>query len=375
MKNWIIAMTLAAMWAAGLPGEAQGASGIEGLTIETMPKICSTDGCVDPAVAVVAGLMDVDVKWHDYGMQTPGLCYYYWRRPYPEYEKKWDESLKGMDKVRSFGKSPIDNLISGSADIAFIIGDITEDQINRGKEKGVSFVSKKYAKDALVFIVNGDKPPVDRLTTENIVKIYSGKVTNWKDLGGGDMEIVPLLGNETFGGTGEFEKLMGAEKITAKEYFNEIFGSHFFQIDFLNTLGFVHYNAFANMVGCTRTKPVILPVDGVMPDEKSILDGTYPHMVDLTVAIRNDASETTKKVYDLITTDAMQMKMSKAGLIPLESKNSGAEMTTADGEENATSTAYFDVTGRRCDKDRKGIVIKVEMKGGRVTGRSKIMNR
>lgn len=57
--------------------------------------------------------------------------------------------------------------------------------------------SVSVAKEGFVFIVNKQNP-VDTLTQEQIRDIYSGKITNWKDVGGGRFSDTSLSEKQRF---------------------------------------------------------------------------------------------------------------------------------------------------------------------------------
>ena len=64
-----------------------------------------------------------------------------------------------------------------------------------------------FANDALVFMVNEDNP-VESLTAEQLRGIYTGEITNWSEVGGADMEIVPFQRNAESGSQVLMEKLV-----------------------------------------------------------------------------------------------------------------------------------------------------------------------
>ncbi|KAB2954507.1 phosphate ABC transporter substrate-binding protein [Heliorestis acidaminivorans] len=99
----------------------------------------------------------------------------------------------------------ISALINGTADLANSSRDIKDNEINDIKEKtGKDVVEYDIALDGIGFIVHKDNP-VKELTMEQLKGIYTGKVTNWSELGGPDQTIVPLA-RETSSGTHVFVK-------------------------------------------------------------------------------------------------------------------------------------------------------------------------
>ena len=93
----------------------------------------------------------------------------------------------------------IASLINGTVDLANSSRQIKEEEIEEAKSKGTEPVEHIIARDAIAVIVHPDNP-VNELTLQQISDIYSGKITNWMDVGGEDRPIVKLS-RETNSGT------------------------------------------------------------------------------------------------------------------------------------------------------------------------------
>ena len=93
----------------------------------------------------------------------------------------------------------IASLINGTVDIANSSRQIKEEEIEEAKSKGTEPVEHIIARDAIAVIVHPDNP-VNELTLQQISDIYSGKFTNWREVGGEDRPIVKLS-RETNSGT------------------------------------------------------------------------------------------------------------------------------------------------------------------------------
>ncbi|HBD64062.1 MAG TPA: hypothetical protein DC038_06435 [Clostridiales bacterium] len=81
-----------------------------------------------------------------------------------------------------------ENLIEDKADVIFVT-EPSEDELNMAAAKGIELEVVPVVKEAFVFLVNKSNP-VDRLSLEEIKDIYQGKITNWKEVGGPDKEII-----------------------------------------------------------------------------------------------------------------------------------------------------------------------------------------
>ena len=93
----------------------------------------------------------------------------------------------------------IASLINGTVDVANASRDMKEDEIEAARANGIEPVEFVVAIDALAIIVHPDNP-VSQLTIDQLSDIYTGRITNWQDLGGHDQLIV-LLSRETNSGT------------------------------------------------------------------------------------------------------------------------------------------------------------------------------
>lgn len=93
----------------------------------------------------------------------------------------------------------IASLINGTVDIANASRAMKEDEIEAARANGIEPVEFVVAIDALAIIVHPSNP-VDQLTIDQLSDIYTGRITNWQEVGGHDAPIV-LLSRETNSGT------------------------------------------------------------------------------------------------------------------------------------------------------------------------------
>ena len=118
-------------------------------------------------------------------------------------------------------------LLNGTADIANMSRDLKSNELKKGEVTHIEPVQYKVALDGIALIVN-PKNKIDTLTIEQIKGIYSGKIKNWKEVGGEDLEIVKY-GRENSSGTYEYfkERVLGKnEKGKSNEKNRDIRGAH-----------------------------------------------------------------------------------------------------------------------------------------------------
>jgi phosphate transport system substrate-binding protein len=95
-------------------------------------------------------------------------------------------------------------LLNGTLDLANSSRELKASEFETAKQKGVTPVVYEVALDGIALIVHPDNN-IDNLTVKQVSDIFSGKITNWKQLGGPDM-MITLYGRENSSGTYEFFK-------------------------------------------------------------------------------------------------------------------------------------------------------------------------
>lgn len=95
-------------------------------------------------------------------------------------------------------------LLNGTTDLANASRELKKSEYETAKQKGVTPVVYEVALDGIAVIVHPDNK-IDNLTVKQVSDIFSGKITNWKELGGQDM-MITLYGRENSSGTYEFFK-------------------------------------------------------------------------------------------------------------------------------------------------------------------------
>lgn len=179
-------------------------------------------------------------------------------------------------------------LMNGQADL--LISGAPPEGIYEEKEAlGFEWELSTFAVDGLVFLVN-ENNPVDSLTTEQIQKIYSGEITNWKEVGGSDVDIVPFQRNEEAGSQTAMKKLvMGDIPLmeAPAEYVSGAMGDLVEVVASYNdsaaAIGYTVYYYAHDMKMADGLK--IIAVDGVQPDAETIRSHKYPFINDSYVVI------------------------------------------------------------------------------------------
>ena len=177
-----------------------------------------------------------------------------------------------------------------------------------------------------MFIVHpGNK--VKSLTQEQIRKIYTGEITNWKQVGGEDHEIHPYTRDPDSGSQEKMETLVmgGQPTISLPEMLGTTMLSPYFSIEADEWgIGYTPYFFCDRMVGDLRSVSV-LAVDGAFPTPGSILKGVqgmsggYPYFSNIYAAIRADepADSFASQIYRWLSTPAAKDIIDASGYISL----------------------------------------------------------
>ncbi|WP_312939499.1 substrate-binding domain-containing protein [Oscillibacter sp.] len=178
-----------------------------------------------------------------------------------------------------------------------------------------------FAIDALVFVVNADNP-VDSLTTEQIQQIYTGKITNWSQVGGDDLPIIPFQRNEEAGSQTAMNKLvmkglpmMEAPANYVRGEMGDLIEAVAAYDDSPSAIGYTMYYYANDMNMADGLK--ILAVDGVVPSGDTIRNGDYPFLNNYYVVCGEQPSEATQVLYDWILSDEGQKLVAHEGYVPV----------------------------------------------------------
>ena len=180
----------------------------------------------------------------------------------------------------------------------------------KDEEKANGLQETVLAYDGIAIIVNTQNS-VEDLSVEQIAQIYTGEITNWKDVGGTDGEIV-LIGREAGSGTRD-----GFESITKTsdkcKYRQELTSTG----DVITTVS-QNPNAigYASLASVKNTVKAV-SVGGVEPTEDTVKSGQYVVQRPFVLVTKKDKelSGTPKKFFDYITSSGAASIISAAGAV------------------------------------------------------------
>ena len=206
-----------------------------------------------------------------------------------------------------------------------------------GEFEGETLTPIKIApigRDALVFLANKSNK-VNNLSSKEIVDIYSGKITNWKELGGDDIEIKAFQRPQNSGSQNLVEKLVMKDTKMADPVAEAVKGDMGELIEGVasydntaNALGYSVYYYARNMKNDPKLK--FMQVDDIKPNSDTIRSKEYPYINDFYVAIRADEKEDSNayKLFEWLTSDNGQTVINKLGYTGI--KDSDVKMSKDD---------------------------------------------
>ena len=218
------------------------------------------------------------------------------------------------------------NLIEGSTDVIIASRDISRNEKVSAEEKGVTLETAPLAIDALVFIVN-PKNPVKNLTSDQVRKIYTGEITNWKEVGGVDHAITPFIRDADSGSQEKMETLvMKGLTMIDGTYMPEIIGSQmaspYLQLE--NDEYGIGYTPFFYCTAMVRDlmRVNMLAIDGVTPSKETLRDNKYPFVSSIYAAIRQtqDPDSMASKLYHFFFTGKAADMIDESGYIAIRKK-------------------------------------------------------
>ena len=202
---------------------------------------------------------------------------------YPEgkydiYDFKYNED-EGYGQVTCTGTiDAYQRLIEGKTDIIFCAAP-SKDQLALAEASGVQLHLTPIGREAFVFFVNSENP-VEGLTVEDVQGIYTGRIKNWRELGGKNQRIRPYQRAENSGSQSALLRLMEGLPLMEPEKEDRIagMGGIITQVagyrNHKNAIGFSFRFYSTEMVENEQIR--LLALNGVLPTKETIRSGEYP---------------------------------------------------------------------------------------------------
>jgi phosphate transport system substrate-binding protein len=203
-------------------------------------------------------------------------------------------------------------LIDKTTQIAMSSREMKKEEIELARSKGVNPMEHKVAIDALTPVVHPSNP-VANLTIEQLSLIYQGKIRNWKEVGGKDMQIV-VVSRDTSSGTYESwqEKILHREKVSPRAQLQASSGA---------VVQAVSKNRFAIGyvgIGYLNKSVKAVTVNGVIANETNALNGTYPIARPLYMYTDGEPKGSAAGYLNFVKGPEGQKIVKKEGFVPMK---------------------------------------------------------
>jgi phosphate transport system substrate-binding protein len=216
------------------------------------------------------------------------------------------------------------SLISATCDIAMSSRDIKGKEIGLARQKGINPYEIKVALDGLAVVAH-PKNAVGKLTIGQLAAIFSGKITNWKELGGADQKIV-ILSREVNSGTHVYfkEHVLRKNGPNSKEEFAPeallLSSSQAIADEVANNPAAIGYYGMGYI--SAKQKPVSVALDTkseyIAPAIENVISGKYPISRPLFLYTNGKPKELVKKFIDFVLSRDGQEIVLKTDFVPIK---------------------------------------------------------
>lgn len=211
-----------------------------------------------------------------------------------------------------------DNLINGNCDVIFV-SEPSDDILQRAADAGVEFEMIGIGRDGFVFVVNQDNS-VQSLTVAEIQDIYTGKITNWSEVGGEDLDIIAYQREENSGSQNLMEKMvmqgLPMIEVPTELVIESMAGLIDSVATYENSRAAIGYSIYLYAKEqYVKDSIRFLSIDGVEPTDATIADGSYPLSKIVYAVIRADEPESSpaRQLVNWLLTDEGQQAVVAGG--------------------------------------------------------------
>jgi len=219
-------------------------------------------------------------------------------------------------------------MINGTVDIANASRAMKPEEIAAAEANGITPVQFVVARDAIAVVVHPSNP-VDRLTLQQISDIYTGRITNWNQVGGEDRPIV-LLSRESNSGTYVYF-LENVVRLGDKES-DLLFSpdtllmpsSEGISTEVRQNPNAIGYDGLGYVTADQKVLAIAREPGGpyVLPSVETVNDGTYPISRPLFMYTSGEPTGVTRAYLDWILSEG-QVLVSELGFVPLVAADEG----------------------------------------------------
>ena len=220
-----------------------------------------------------------------------------------------------------------ENLIDGYADVVFLMG-VSDEQRLMAEEKGLDLILTPIGREAFVFFVNS-RNKVSDISVDDIKGIYSGQITNWRGVGGGNNEIRAYQRPDESGSQTMLKQIMGDTRLvpapldTITDTMMGMYERVSSYRNYRNSLGYSFLYYIRDMIDENKVK--FLSINGIEPTSENITNGTYPFANDFyAITVRSNGeylnperTENIDKLLEWIQSAQGQYLVEATGYVPI----------------------------------------------------------
>jgi phosphate transport system substrate-binding protein len=212
--------------------------------------------------------------------------------------------------VRGGGSSVgIAGIIDGNVDIADSSRPIKNRELQLARQKGLNLKEIAIARDGLAIIVNNSNP-VKNLTPAQLKDVFTGKIDNWKTLGGPGMSIV-VVSRDTSSGTFESFSSLVLKGAKVKDGALMLPSNKAVAGTVSETPGAIGYIG----VGFISDQEKVVSVDGITASQETVRNGTYKLSRSLYMYVNGEPGGMLKKFIDFVLSSEGQKLVEEAGYV------------------------------------------------------------
>jgi len=212
-----------------------------------------------------------------------------------------------------------ENLLAGKADIIFC-AEPSKEQISSATSKEIKLILTPIGKEAFVFFVNKENN-VNNISSKDIIGIYSGKIKNWKDIGGKNNSIKVFQRPDNSGSQTILQKIMGEEEIIPplqNEVIDGMGGIIEKTADYKNYKNAIGYSFLYYSTQMVKNGSIkLLSIDNIKPSKETIVNGTYSFVSCFYAITKDNPSDNTKLLIKWILSDEGQYLVQQTGYTPI----------------------------------------------------------
>lgn len=205
----------------------------------------------------------------------------------------------------------IAGLMDGTCDIANSSRSMKEKEWEEARQRGIDPKEFVIAMDAIAVIVHPSNP-VEDLTLDQLRGIYTGLITNWKEIGGPDMKIVVVSRDSASGTYEAFNHLvLGNERLTPRALYEA--SNKAVVLTVAKTKGAIGY------VGLAYVEPTVkaIKVNGVEPSEETVKKGLYSLQRPLFMYTKGEPQGLVRAFIQFVLSEEGQKIVKEVGYIPV----------------------------------------------------------